>query len=176
KDAAAGDSLGYSVSASDAMVVAGAPDHEHGLNESGAVLVYSLGGAPATAGSYGQGWPGTIGVPSLTAERAPVLGSTLPLDLANSYGASTLAVLLVGRQRASFPTPWDGTLLVGPRTPAMLHSFLRLAAGTTVLSLAIPSDPALRGKTFTLQALELDPGASKGLSFTPGLELVLGDC
>jgi len=35
-------------------------------------------------------------------------------------------------------------------------------------------DFALIGSTLNLQALENDPGAAKGVSFTPGLELVLG--
>ena len=38
----------------------------------------------------------------------------------------------------------------------------------------IPDDPALCGVTIDLQAIEGDPGAAKGVSFTPGLELVLG--
>jgi hypothetical protein len=42
------------------------------------------------------------------------------------------------------------------------------------LSGPITQDPALCGASVFLQVLEDDPGASQGLSFTPGLELVLG--
>ena len=38
----------------------------------------------------------------------------------------------------------------------------------------LPTIASLCGVTVDLQAIELDPGAAKGVSFTPGLELVLG--
>jgi hypothetical protein len=38
----------------------------------------------------------------------------------------------------------------------------------------IPVDGQLCGVSIYLQALELDPGAAKNLSFTPGLELAIG--
>ena len=38
----------------------------------------------------------------------------------------------------------------------------------------IPNDGTLCGFAVDLQAIESDPGAAKGVSFTPGLELVLG--
>jgi len=38
----------------------------------------------------------------------------------------------------------------------------------------LPLDAKLYGITIDLQVIERDPGAAKGVSFTPGLELVLG--
>ena len=38
----------------------------------------------------------------------------------------------------------------------------------------LPSDPAFAGLAVDLQVIEGDPGAPLGVSFTPGLELVLG--
>jgi hypothetical protein len=38
----------------------------------------------------------------------------------------------------------------------------------------VPNDPALAMVPIDLQALEADPGAAKGVSFSAGLELVLG--
>ena len=38
----------------------------------------------------------------------------------------------------------------------------------------IPDDGGLAGVTLDLQALEADPGATEGVSFTAGLELVMG--
>lgn len=35
-------------------------------------------------------------------------------------------------------------------------------------------EPQVRGFIVDLQALELEPGAAKGVSFTQGLELTLG--
>jgi hypothetical protein len=37
-----------------------------------------------------------------------------------------------------------------------------------------PNDPALLGVASDLQAIEADPGATRGVSFTAGLELVIG--
>ena len=51
---------------------------------------------------------------------------------------------------------------------------LSLPAGGLTLSGTVPNDPALYGFHLYLQALELDAGASKGFSFTPGLDLLLG--
>ncbi|MEW6743047.1 MAG: hypothetical protein AB1486_09835 [Planctomycetota bacterium] len=49
-----------------------------------------------------------------------------------------------------------------------------LTAGLTSLAGEIPCGPALAGLHLFLQVLQMDPGASQGISFTPGLELVLG--
>ena len=38
----------------------------------------------------------------------------------------------------------------------------------------LPDDDSLCGFVVDLQAIEIDPGAAKRLSFTAGLELVLG--
>jgi hypothetical protein len=38
----------------------------------------------------------------------------------------------------------------------------------------IPNDPALDGFEIDLQVVEVDPGAVKGVSFTQGLQLLLG--
>ncbi len=64
----------------------------------------SPAGPPKGTANYGAGFPGTNGVPSLTSRADPVLGSTLTLDLANSYGASTVGLLFVGFQRTQIPT------------------------------------------------------------------------
>ena len=39
---------------------------------------------------------------------------------------------------------------------------------------AIPFDAALCGLEIDLQGIELDPGASKGVAFTSGLQLMIG--
>ena len=35
--------------------------------------------------SYGEGWPGTFGIPGFSSRDAPVLGDPIRLDLSNSY-------------------------------------------------------------------------------------------
>ncbi|MEW6742880.1 MAG: FG-GAP repeat protein [Planctomycetota bacterium] len=67
-------------------------------------------------------------------------------------------------------TALGGTLLVDPSVALPLE----LPATGLTLSPSIPDDPDLCGLAFFLQALEHDPGASRGVSFTRGLELTVG--
>jgi Tol biopolymer transport system component len=124
----------------------------------------------ASWSNYGAGFPGTLGVPSLTASANPVFGASFTIDVGNSLGATTSALLLIGLQRASIPTSAGGTLLVD----LLLSMPLSLPAGGLSLPAGFPHDPALCGVTVDLQAIELDPGAAKKLSFTAGLELAPG--
>jgi hypothetical protein len=119
--------------------------------------------------NYGAGFPGTQGVPSFTAQSNPVLGTTLSCDLANSSGVPTPAALFVGFQRTQIA--WrGGDLLV---LPTLVVPFVLPAAGTSFVA-GLPTDFRLGGLILDLQAAELDSGAAKGISSTPGLELVLG--
>jgi hypothetical protein len=120
--------------------------------------------------NYGAGFPGTNGIPSLTSQADPVLGTTVTIDLSNSAGSSTIALLLIGYQRAQIPTGPGGDLLVVPSVVA----FLNLPAAGQSYSGDIPDDDALCGFKVDVQAIESDSGAAKRISFTPGLELVLG--
>jgi Tol biopolymer transport system component len=124
----------------------------------------------ASAANYGAGWPGTLGVPSLTADPVPSYGATVDVDLGNSYGFWTVAFLLVGLTQDSIQTSKDGTLLLDILRP------IPFAVGPDGLELSttIPYDESLCGFEIDLQALELDPGASKGISFTEGLQLLIG--
>jgi cold shock CspA family protein len=120
--------------------------------------------------NYGAGFAGTLGVPSFTSRSDPVLGSTLTLDLGNSSGVATAGLLFIGFTRTSLHSSWGGDLLVVPA--------LTLALGVPQAGLAftgsLPHDYRLCGLAVDLQAIELDGGAAHGVSFTPGLELVLG--
>jgi hypothetical protein len=99
-----------------------------------------------------------------------VLGSTITLDLQNSYGNPTGGLLLAGFQQASLRTNWGGALLVLPALVIPIH----FSYGDDIFSRPIPDDRHLCGVALDLQALEIDPGAAKGVSFTRGLELLLG--
>jgi hypothetical protein len=68
------------------------------------------------------------------------------------------------------PTVYDGHLLVVPANVLLFT----LPPGGLVIPGALPCDGALCGSAILLQALEADPGASRGVSFTPGLRLILG--
>jgi hypothetical protein len=139
-----------------------------GITAAGCVDVYLM--APASWTNYGTGWAGTLGIPSLTAAQKPVIGAPLDVQIGNSLGANTNALLFIGFQSANLSLPGNGTLLVTP----LLAPMLPLPTAGLTLSSTLPNDPALCFLDLYLQALELDPLASKGISFTPGLQLRFG--
>ncbi|MSR47881.1 MAG: hypothetical protein EXS13_12610 [Planctomycetes bacterium] len=124
----------------------------------------------ATWSNYGTGFPGTLGIPGLTAQAASVIGSTLDVDVGNSAGTTTLAILLVGIQDATIPLRNGGDLLVIP----VIAIALNLPAGGMTLSEDLANDPTLCGLEVFAQALLVDPAAAKGQSASAGLKLVIG--
>jgi hypothetical protein len=120
--------------------------------------------------NWGDGWPGTLGVPTLTASAPPAFGSAGSVAIGNSLGIWTVAFLVIGGEQAEIPTKNGGTLLVAfddivaVLVPPFGGSF----------DFSIPFDPSLCGATGYLQAIELDGGASDGLSFSPGLSMHVG--
>jgi Tol biopolymer transport system component len=124
----------------------------------------------ASRSTYGAGWPGTLGVPDLSADVDPQYGATVHVDFGNSFGFWTVGFLLVGFTQESLPTSKDGTLLVD-----FVRSIpLAVGPGGVELESTIPFDESLCGLEIDLQGIELDPGASKGVSFTAGLQLIVG--
>ncbi len=120
--------------------------------------------------NYGAGLAGSFGVPTFTSQAFPAIGSALALDLANSSGVFTAALLFVGTQRAAIHSSLGGDLLLLPTTTLLIV----LPPTGTTLTANIPRDDAFCGLVVDFQALELDPGAQKGVSFTQGLELAIG--
>jgi hypothetical protein len=145
---------------------------DHAFVQNGTVVgsadVYLM--CPAWFKSYGSGWPGRNGIPRLTAQQDPEVGGPINVDLGNSLGASTAALLFVGLDDAGIPTNAGGTLVVLP----LFSILLALPAGGITLSDRFPDDPALYFLDIYLQAIEADSFATKGLSFTAGLQLHLG--
>jgi hypothetical protein len=125
----------------------------------------------ASWSNYGSGFPGTTGVPALTASANPVLGATITVDLANSYGQPTLGLFVVGYARASIPTRFGGDLLVAP----VLIVPITFSYGSDSFGGTIPGDFKWCGFTIDLQGIEADPGAVAGVSFSQGLELTIGN-
>ena len=125
----------------------------------------------ASRTNYGTGYPGTLGVPTITAASDPLLGAPFSVDVSNSTSASNLGYLLVGFSQASLPTGLGGTLLVQIALPLYLFPIPPLGASLTA---TLPGDIDLFGATIDLQAVEFDAGATDGFSFTDGLELTLG--
>jgi WD40 repeat protein len=134
------------------------------------VFVHECCSIPASWNNYGTGFPGTNGIPSLTSQQNPSFGTTTTLLLANSYGAPTVGLLFIGFQRGSFPTKFGGELLV---VPAVIDP-ISFSYGADSFTGTIPDDLDLCGLPVDLQAIEADSGAARGVSFTPGLELVIG--
>jgi hypothetical protein len=124
----------------------------------------------ASWSNYGAGFPGTNGVPSFTSQADPVLGTTVTLDLANSYGSPTVGLLFLGFQRTTIHTNWGSDVLA---EPVIIRVFDLPASGVS-FSDRLSNDDGLCGFTVVLQCIEADPGAANGVSFTQGLELVLG--
>src|SRR5262249_28307821 len=145
-------------------------DYWRGLPGTMSVLLNKCSCPGASWANYGSGGPGTNGIPSFTAASEPKLCTTVTLTLANSLGVTTMAILFIGLMEADAPTPYDGHVLVVPRK-ILPHP---LPTPGLTFDGALPCDGALCGLSVYLQAVEVDPGASKGISFTRGLQLILG--
>jgi Tol biopolymer transport system component len=121
--------------------------------------------------NYGSGLDGRFGIPALTLDALPRRNATPGLHVGNSSGLYTASVLFVGLASASLPTSLGGTLLLVPFTSMTVP----LSPWGTTVPVTIPSGGDLPGVHVYLQVLELDPWAVKGVSFTAGLDLTIGD-
>jgi Tol biopolymer transport system component len=139
-------------------------------NSDADIFVHERRGIHASWTNYGSGFPGTKGVPPLAPEADPVLGTAITVDVGNSAGVFTVGLLFVGLQRAQVHSGWGGDLLLVPSITLVIG----LAPSGASLDGELPLDEELCGLAIDLQAIELDRGAAKGVSFTPGLELLLG--
>jgi hypothetical protein len=124
----------------------------------------------AEARSYGNGHRGSNGVPDLSLSDRPVVGETVVLRIGNSRGALTSGLLFLSLQEAAIPTPLGGTLLVVP----FAEQLVPVPANGLGLPFQVPGGPQNCGLEVYLQIIELDPGASAGVSFSRGLRLRLG--
>ena len=127
-------------------------------------------GSPASWNNYGTGWAGGSGVPSITLSGNPILGGSVSMTVQNSSGAASTGLLLFGAQSAMTPTPVGGTLLL---TPTSIVDVAVPVAGLT-LPFTLSASPLFCGISIYVQSVQIDPAASLGVSFTPGLQMVLG--
>ena len=126
--------------------------------------------ATAAWTNYGAGWPGTNGVPQMTLTNAPALGDDVKLQLENSAGKTTTALVIFGAAPLNAQSALGGSLLVVPKIEALIT----LPAAGATLGATIPCDVTICGATIYMQTLEVDDGASHGVSFTRGLSLTFG--
>jgi hypothetical protein len=168
------DGFGFAAGSAGDVDADGLPDlvvSRYGEDLRGGVTVFSGARSPATWLTYGDGWPGTGGtVPTLDLVSAPTLCSTVDLRIGNSRPVATPAVMLLGPSPSSIPTALGGTLLVLPKASVTFT----VPQFPNAIPFAIPCPYDLVGANYYLQVLELDPGASQGVSFTRGLQMHLG--
>ena len=79
-------------------------------------------------------------------------------------------VLFAGLTQAQVPTQWGGELLLLPLN--VIDGCIPI--GGLDLDFVVACDTQFCGVSIYLQALQIDPGASAGVSFTPGIDLFLG--
>ena len=127
--------------------------------------------AAAAWSSYGSGWPGLHGVPSLSVGALPQLNQSIDLLIGNSSGLWSVALVVLGATSGQWPTGFDGELLVAPDATLLLA----LPPGGVAFSDRVPPDEAWIGAQLFVQVLQLDAAASDGISFTAGIELDFGE-
>jgi hypothetical protein len=127
----------------------------------------------AQAVNYGTGWAGTLGVPTLTASAAPVLGTTIQVHAGNAQGTDTIGCMVVSSGEGATPTAYGATLLVSLPEDYMLSLHPFPASGVT-LTYAIPSSITLCGVDMFAQFFHQDSGATHGVAFSQGLRLTHG--
>ena len=133
------------------------------------VFVHDMPLTAASSTNFGTGLAGTNGVPSLTS-TLPLLATDCTVTIGNSLGATTPAVLFLGDTAGTIPTNLGYDILLIPQ----ILMPLAIAPGGTSFTESVPADEFLTGAVVYLQVLELDPGALKGVSFTPRLDLTIG--
>jgi len=135
------------------------------------VFVRELSSDVAAWTTYGAGFPGRYGEPTLALDDVPRRGTTVDLGISDSSGLYTVGVVFAGFASASLPTSLGGTLLLVPSFTQPVG----LSPWGITLPLSIPTGGDLPGLHVYLQALELDSWAVKGVSFTAGIDLTIGD-
>jgi hypothetical protein len=149
----------------------GVPGFDGGGADRGQLVVFATTDSPASQQNYGAGWPGTLGIPNLMVSNPPAFQSLITITIDNSSPSPAPAILFLGFVRANIQTHAGGTILISP--PWILQP-VSLPAGQLLINSPVPTDVRYCGLTFDLQCLELDFGASRHISFTPGLEMTLG--
>jgi hypothetical protein len=142
----------------------------YNFSQSGVIYRAFTQRCEASSTVYGAGYPGTLGIPTLTTSTRPILGASVDLLVSNVAGVPVPGLLLIGVERLVIPSGFGGDLQT---LPWITSSFALPVSGAAV-PFYVPLDPLLCGAVLYLQALHLDGGATYGIAFTPGLELAGG--
>lgn len=126
--------------------------------------------ACASWSNYGTGLAGTLGVPSFTSSANPVHNASITLNASNSLGSATNGLLIIGF--AADSTPYlGGTLLASQQ----LLVAVPVPKAGLVLPVTVPgASDICTGTAAYAQILERDSGARFGVSFSRGLQLIIG--
>ncbi len=168
-----GDAIVAGIAQSESFpVTAGAFDEVQDNTDDGFVLrIDPTSSCPASATTYGSGWPGTLGVPSIAASAPPVLDTSITIDVGNSLGLDSFGVAIVGFTEVAIPTAYGGTLL---NSAEVIVPIATLPAAGVSIPYTIPPTSTFCGTELFVQGVVFDPGATASFSFTPGLKLLLG--
>lgn len=127
----------------------------------------------AHSSNYGEGLAGTNGVPTLTTAAPPQVGALLDVQVGNSAGQTTTALLLIGLSSANDPLAgYGGTILVANPSLTVLSG---MPSSGSSLQFPLPNDSLLLGLGFAAQSLVVDAGAANGFAFSRGLLVLLGN-
>ncbi|MCA9322113.1 MAG: hypothetical protein KDB53_15330 [Planctomycetes bacterium] len=126
--------------------------------------------------TYGNGFPGTLSTPTLTLDADPIVGTAPNLLCDNSSNTLTTGCLLVGTAQSSlFFPPLLAEFAVDPFAAATEVLDFAVPPAGLVVPIAIPLDQSLCGQSAYLQLIQYDLGAPFCFSFTPGLQIIIGD-
>ena len=139
-------------------------------NENNNTISVSPCTAVANWTNYGEGWPGTLGVPGLRISAIPHIGAKVDILVDSSSRSTTIGYMYFGVDRDSKPSTLGGTVLVDP----LIGFYIGVDPGTTVFQRGIPCIQEWCGCTFYFQVLIYDTGATKDAAFSKGLEIVVG--
>ena len=125
----------------------------------------------AYTGNYGRGWPGKLGVPTLTASAKPRIGTSFGIRIGSSRSTAAAAFVMLGVQPANVKPRKTGTLLVDPAGLLLIPS---LSPKGLTLPMSIPNNSFFCGIGIALQSIVVDPAAKGGFAFSRGLHLSIG--
>ena len=134
-----------------------------------------VGGCPTVpeVAPYGDGSPGSAGIPYLAASGAPIPGHVFELRV--SCGAANApGLLFYSLAPGTVPLPLFGATL-HLAAPLVLQPFTLDADGAVEeLALLAPVAPSYCGARFFLQAVVIDAAAVGSVAFTRGIEVAIG--
>ena len=118
---------------------------------------------------YGQGFAGSLGIPSLSYMGEAGAGATVTLIVENSSGVDNAAgYLFVGTSEVSIPTRGGGEIVC---SNDVAFDRIRLEPGLNTISLTLPTD--LDVDKVCVQVLQQDSGSKGGYAMTRGMKISL---